>query len=185
MDGVSLALWPKEELGPYVGYLPQDVELFDGTLGENIERFALHDPEKLEKAVATAGLNDLISSLPNGLETELGSDGYCLSGGQRQRVGLARALYGDPQLIVLDEPNANLDKAGDAALRQALVAVKARGATLVLVTHRREILEVADLVLVLADGKQRLFGPRNQVFAQIQAARERHLESVQAKSKAA
>ncbi len=185
LDGVSLAQWPKEELGPFVGYLPQNVELFDGTLSENIERFAPHDPAKLEQVVSVAGLQDIIEVLPRGLDTMLGSDGMGLSGGQRQRVGLARALYGDPQLIVLDEPNANLDGTGDSALKQALLRVKARGATVLLVTHRREILEVVDLVLVLADGKQRLFGPRNQVFAQIQAARERHLKAIETKSQAA
>ena len=113
------------------------------------------------------------------------TDGHGLSGGQRQRVGLARALYGRPRLLVLDEPNANLDAQGDAALRQALLGAKARGATIVLVTHRREILDVVDSVLVLADGKQRLFGPRDQVFAQIQAARERHLKAIEARQQAA
>jgi ATP-binding cassette subfamily C exporter for protease/lipase len=185
LDGVSLALWPKEELGPHLGYLPQDVELFDGSLAQNIERFGEPDPEKLQQAVLDAGLQPLIASLPKGLDTLLGADGHGLSGGQRQRVGLARALYGRPRLLVLDEPNANLDSQGDAALRQALLGAKARGATVVLVTHRREILEVVDTVLVLADGKQRLFGPRDQVFAQIQAARERHLKAIEARQQAA
>ena len=185
LDGVSLALWPKEELGPHLGYLPQDVELFDGSLAQNIERFGEPNPEKLQQAIDDAGLQPLINNLPNGLETLLVTDGHGLSGGQRQRVGLARALYGRPRLLVLDEPNANLDAQGDAALRQALLGAKARGATIVLVTHRREILEVVDFVLLLADGKQRLFGPRDQVFAQIQAARERHLKAIEARQQAA
>ena len=185
LDGVSLALWPKEELGPHLGYLPQDVELFDGSLAQNIERFGEPNPEKLQQAIDDAGLQPLINNLPNGLETLLVTDGHGLSGGQRQRVGLARALYGRPRLLVLDEPNANLDHQGDAALRQALLGAKARGATIVLVTHRREILEVVDSVLLLADGKQRLFGPRDQVFAQIQAARERHLKAIEARQQAA
>ena len=184
LDGVSLASWPKEELGPHLGYLPQDVELFDGTIAENIARFGQVENDKLALAVAQAGLQDLIDTLPQGLETALGSDGHTLSGGQRQRVGLARALYGSPQVIVLDEPNANLDTAGDAALKAALQGAKARGATVVLVTHRREILEVADLVLILAEGKQRLFGPRDQVFAQINAARQQHLKAIEAKANA-
>ena len=185
LDGVSLFAWPKHELGPHLGFLPQDVELFDGTLAENIERFGDSNSEKLQAAIDAAGLQDLVGALPHGLQTPLGDDALVLSGGQRQRVGLARALYGDPQLLVLDEPNANLDADGDAALKASLLRAKARGATIVLMTHRKEILEIADLVLVLADGKQRLFGPRDQVFAQINAARQKHLQSVAAKSAAA
>ena len=172
LDGVSVSGWPKEELGPFVGYLPQDLELFDGTLAENISRFAPRNDEALAQAIDDAGLAPLIQSLPDGLDTWVGADGHALSGGQRQRVGLARALYGAPKLLVLDEPNANLDATGDAALSLALQRAKARNTTIVLMTHRREILQLADLVLILAEGKQRLFGPRDQVFAQIAAARQ-------------
>ena len=185
LDGVSLFAWPSHELGPYLGFLPQDIELFDGTLAENIERFGESNLEKLRAAIDAAQLQPLVDSLPLGLHTPLGDDAMVLSGGQRQRVGLARALYGDPRLLVLDEPNANLDADGDAALKAALLQAKARGAAIVLMTHRREVLEIADLVLVLADGKQRLFGPRDQVFAQINVARQKHLQSIAAKSAAA
>jgi ATP-binding cassette subfamily C exporter for protease/lipase len=185
LDGVSLALWPKEELGPHLGYLPQDIELFDGSVAQNIERFGERNAVKLQHAVDDTGLQPLLDGLPQGLETLLGTDGHGLSGGQRQRVGLARAFYGRPRLVVLDEPNANLDQEGDVALKEALLRAKGWGATILLVTHRREILEVVDKVLLLAEGKQRLFGPRDQVFAQIKEARARHLKSIQARQQAA
>lgn len=164
LDGVSVHAWNKDELGPYLGYLPQDVELFDGSVAENISRFGDLDPVKLSQAVQDAALADLISQLPNGLETELGTDGARLSGGQRQRIGLARALYGSPCLIVLDEPNANLDQAGDEGLSLALARARDRGATVVLITHRQEVIAQADLLLVMREGRPLVFGPREQVL---------------------
>ena len=167
LDGVSIAQWPKAELGPHIGFLPQDIELFDGTVAENIARFNEPDPAKLARAVELTGLTNLLADLPEGLHTQLGDDGARLSGGQRQRIGLARAFYGDPQLLVLDEPNANLDAQGDDALAAAIQGARARGATIVLITHRREILSLADLLLVLKDGRPVVFGPMERVLAQL------------------
>jgi ATP-binding cassette subfamily C exporter for protease/lipase len=167
LDGVSISQWPKAELGPHIGFLPQDIELFDGTVAENIARFNEPDPAKLARAVELTGLANLLADLPEGLHTQLGDDGARLSGGQRQRIGLARAFYGDPQLLVLDEPNANLDAQGDDALAAAIQGARARGATIVLITHRREILSLADLLLVLKDGRPVVFGPMERVLAQL------------------
>ena len=167
LDGVSVSQWPKAELGPHIGFLPQDIELFDGTVAENIARFNEPDPAKLARAVELTGLANLLADLPEGLHTQLGDDGARLSGGQRQRIGLARAFYGDPQLLVLDEPNANLDAQGDDALAAAIQGARARGATIVLITHRREILSLADLLLVLKDGRPVVFGPMERVLAQL------------------
>jgi ATP-binding cassette subfamily C exporter for protease/lipase len=167
LDGVSVSQWPKAELGRHIGFLPQDIELFDGTLAENIARFTEPDAERLEEVVAICGLDSLIDELPNGLNTQLGDDGARLSGGQRQRIALARALYGNPQLLVLDEPNANLDTQGDDALSAAILSAKARGATQILITHRREILTLADLILVLREGRPVVFGPKEKVLAQM------------------
>jgi ATP-binding cassette subfamily C exporter for protease/lipase len=152
-----------------VGYLPQDVELFDGTVAENIARFGEIDASKLEQAIEDTGLATVLADLPAGLDTQLGADGARLSGGQRQRIGLARAFYGQPQLLVLDEPNASLDQAGDDALSQAVSRAKARGATVVLITHRPEILAASDLLLVLKDGKPVVFGPTQTVLAEIKS----------------
>ena len=165
LDGADVFTWNKEELGSAVGYLPQGVELFDGTLGENIARFGEIDEEKLAEAIALVGLKPLIDELPDGYHTLIGEEGGFLSGGQRQRVALARAIYGNPSFVVLDEPNASLDQAGDQALMQTLMALKARGTTLVMITHRTSILPVADKILVLRDGQVQLFGPRDDVLA--------------------
>ncbi len=170
LDGADVFAWDKNELGPHLGYLPQGVELLEGTLAENIARFGEPSRAKLEAAARAVGLHEFIESLPQGYESPVGRDGAMLSGGQRQRVALARALYGDPVLVVLDEPNSSLDEAGDAALAQAIQALKARGTTFVVMTHRTSVLGVADKMLVLRDGAQQAFGPRDEVLAALSKA---------------
>jgi ATP-binding cassette subfamily C exporter for protease/lipase len=164
LDGAEVSQWSREALGPYLGYLPQDIELFDGTIAENIARFGEVDSAKVIEAAQLAGINKMILHFPKGYDTLLGSGGLGLSGGQKQRIGLARALYGQPALVVLDEPNSNLDDAGEAALVQAVRKLKAAGCTVVLVTHRPSILGAVDKLLFLKDGVQTLFGPRDQVL---------------------
>jgi ATP-binding cassette subfamily C exporter for protease/lipase len=165
LDGADVAQWDKAHLGPYVGYLPQDVALFAGTIRENIARFAEPDQAKVEAAAERVGLHEFICSLPKGYDTEVGDEGIYLSGGQRQRIGLARAIYGDPRLVVLDEPNASLDEQGEQNLRNCLLALKARGTTVVLITHRPSLLEISDAILILQAGQVAGFGPRDKVLA--------------------
>ena len=165
LDGVDVFTWDKTELGPYVGYLPQGVELFDGTLAENIARFGEIDSAKVEAAARAVGLHDTIMALPKGYDSPVGRDGAMLSGGQRQRVGLARAIYGEPVFVVLDEPNSSLDESGDAALASAITQLKSRGTTFVVMTHRTSVLAVADKMLILQDGQSRAFGSRDEVLA--------------------
>ena len=169
LDGASLYEWNKDELGPCIGYLPQDIELFDGTVAENIARFGKVDPDKVVEAAKQVDMHEQILRLPTGYDTPLGTDGSNLSGGQRQRIGLARALYGDPSFIVLDEPNSNLDDSGERALVEAIKALKAAGKTVVLITHRMSTLSVVDKVAVLADGVLAAFGPRDEVLKALQA----------------
>ncbi|MGX1125896.1 type I secretion system permease/ATPase [Pseudomonas sp. HLS-6 TE3448] len=164
LDSAEISQWSREALGPYLGYLPQDIELFDGTIAENIARFGEVDANKVIDAAQLAGINEMILHFPKGYDTLLGTGGLGLSGGQKQRIGLARALYGHPALVVLDEPNSNLDDAGEAALVQAVRKLKAEGCTVVLVTHRPSILGAVDKLLFLKDGVQHLFGPRDQVL---------------------
>jgi len=168
LDGASVFDWNKDELGPHIGYLPQDIELFDGTVAENIARFGEVDPEKVVEAARRVDMHEQILRLPMGYDTPLGTDGSNLSGGQRQRIGLARALYGDPSFIVLDEPNSNLDESGEKALVDAIRTLKANGKTVVLITHRMSTLAAADKVLVLADGALAAYGPRDEVFKAMQ-----------------
>jgi ATP-binding cassette subfamily C exporter for protease/lipase len=170
LDGADVFTWDKSELGPHVGYLPQGVELFDGSLAENIARFGVVEMDKVEAAARAVGLHDFIMALPQGYDSPVGRDGAMLSGGQRQRVGLARAIYGDPVFVVLDEPNSSLDEEGDAALANAIQVMKSRGTTFVVMTHRTSVLAVADKMLVLRDGQMQAFGPRDEVLAALQKA---------------
>jgi ATP-binding cassette subfamily C exporter for protease/lipase len=171
LDGVPLQSWDRVQLGSHVGYLPQDIELFDGTLAENIARFGKIESAQVIAAARSAGLHDMILRFPKGYDTPIGEAGALLSGGQRQRIGLARAIYGNPALIVLDEPNANLDDAGEAALVKTVQDMKAKGKTVILITHRPGILAVADRLLLLQDGRVQAEGPRDAVLAALQAAR--------------
>ena len=162
--------WSRHELGPYLGYLPQDIEMFEGTIAENIARFGEIDSKKVMAAATDAGLHDMILRFPKGYDTQMGEAGHMLSGGQRQRIGLARALYGRPCLVVLDEPNANLDDVGEAALVRAVQILKDKGSTVVLVTHRSGIVAAADQLLVMKDGVLHRQGPRDEVLAALRGA---------------
>lgn len=170
LDERPIAGWNRDELGPYIGYLPQDIELFEGSIAENIARFGEIDAQKVIEAATNAGLHDMILRFPKGYDTSIGEAGGLLSGGQRQRIGLARAIYGNPALVVLDEPNANLDDVGEAALVRAVQVLKARGSTVVLVTHRPGILAVADRLVILKNGTVQADGPRDAVLAALRNA---------------
>jgi ATP-binding cassette subfamily C exporter for protease/lipase len=168
LDGADVHAWPREDLGPYIGYLPQDIGLFEGTVAENIARFGPLDDAKIVTAARLAGVHDLVLHLPQGYETPVGVDGGALSGGQRQRIALARTLYGDPTLLVLDEPNSNLDEVGEAALVAAIAQAKARGATVIFVSHSARLIGVADKLLALREGQLNAYGPRDQVLTFLQ-----------------
>jgi ATP-binding cassette subfamily C exporter for protease/lipase/ATP-binding cassette subfamily C protein EexD len=167
LDGADVSEWPREQLGPHIGYLPQDVELFAGTVAENIARMGEIDGEAVIDAAKRANAHEMILRLPHGYDTPVGESGTALSGGQRQRIALARALYGAPQFVVLDEPNANLDGEGELALVRTMQALKEAAVTQVIVTHRPSLLAAVDTVLVLQDGLAQHFGPRNEVLPRL------------------
>ncbi|NTW63361.1 MAG: type I secretion system permease/ATPase [Chlorobiaceae bacterium] len=172
LDGNDIYQWDKEELGQYIGYLPQNVELFEGTIAENIARFGEPDEAKIEAACRMVGLERFIGQLPQGYDTRIGDEGSFLSGGERQRVALARSVYGMPKFIVLDEPNASLDEAGDAALLKAVQLLKAHGTTIIVITHRLNILGAIEQMLVLVDGQVQRFGTCQEVLAALQSSQD-------------
>jgi len=169
LDGTDIFAWDQDQLGPYIGYLPQEVEVFPGTVADNIARMGRPDPEKLEKAAGLSGMDRVIAELPQGEETLLETQGGVrLSGGQKQRLGLARALYGDPRLLVLDEPSSNLDEAGEQELMGTLQSIKEQtGSTCIMVTHKPQLLQSMDRILMLRNGRVALFGDKNEVFARL------------------
>ncbi len=167
LEGADIASWNREELGPFIGYLPQDIELFDGSIADNIARFKNADSEDIVAAARLAGVHDMILRLPNGYDTIIGGAGGILSGGQRQRIGLARAVFGCPSLIILDEPNSNLDDEGEKELVEALRRIKAEGSTIIVITHRTMVLQSVDKILVMKEGAAVSFGPKDQVLASL------------------
>lgn len=166
-DGANIEQWSPEKLGPYIGYMPQDVELFGGTVAQNICRFQEIDSEEVIEAAQKAGVHELILKLSDGYDTEIGSGGQALSGGQRQRIALARALYKRPKVVVLDEPNSNLDAAGEKALTEAIIKEKDSGSTVIVVSHRPSLLSCTDNILVLNEGRVVKIGPRDQILAEL------------------
>lgn len=170
LDGVDIYSWDKEELGPFVGYLPQDVELFDGTIAENIARFSNLDQIKIEEAAKMVGIHDFIMSLKNGYEQHMNDDAMNFSGGQKQRIALARAFYGNPKFIVLDEPNSNLDEEGELALIEAVKSIKLKGSTVVIITHKLNIVSNLDFMLILSQGQIKTFGPTEEILKKLKAS---------------
>ncbi|UUZ74663.1 type I secretion system permease/ATPase [Polaromonas sp. P1(28)-13] len=179
LDGADVYQWNKDELGPHIGYLPQDIELFAGTVSENIARFGEVDPEKVISAAKRTGVHEMILQFPQGYDTPLGDGGAGLSGGQKQRIGLARAMYDDPSLLVLDEPNSNLDEVGEQALVAAILDFRKRGKTLVLITHRTSAIGVTNKLLLLHDGMAKMFGPTAQVLTDLTKAAQQQAQATQ------
>ncbi len=172
LDGAEVFNWDREHLGSFIGYLPQDIELFEGTISENIARFGDIDPEQVVTAAKMADVHELILRFPEGYDTVIDASGGNLSGGQRQRIGLARALYGKPVLVVLDEPNSNLDEQGEAALEKALLQLKQKQSTVLIITHRNSVLSKVDKLLILKDGALAVYGPRDQIVAHLQQQKQ-------------
>ena len=164
LDAVELSDWNPDEFGPQIGYVPQEIEFFEGTVAENIARLGEINPEKVVQAAKLIGMHEIILSFPKGYDTELGETGFALSGGQRQRLAIARAFYGMPKYIVMDEPNANLDEVGESALVQAVSYLKSQGTTIVMTTHRPRLVSVVDSLLVLRNGQQVGFGPAEEMI---------------------
>jgi ATP-binding cassette subfamily C protein len=171
IDGAALSHWDNDQLGRHIGYLPQDVELFSGTIAENIARFSTVDESMVVSAAQMAGVHDMVQLMRNGYNTQIGDGGQSLSGGQRQRIALARALYGMPTIIILDEPNASLDSEGEAALMTTLERLKAARRTVILITHKTNILAMMDKILVLKQGQVQGFGERDEIFSKLLAPR--------------
>ena len=167
LDGADMNKWDRDDLGPHLGYLPQDIELFSGTIADNICRFSRLDSEKIIEAAKVAGIHDMILSLAEGYDTLIGPSSGALSAGQRQRVGLARAIYNSPKLIILDEPNSNLDDQGERDLLSALRKMKESGSTIIVITHRTSILSIVDKLLLLKAGMITNFGERDLVLKEI------------------
>lgn len=172
LDGADVHAWNKAELGPHIGYLPQNVELFEGTVAENVARFGEIDLDAVREAIERVGLVEAIEQLPEGLDSRIGDDGTVLSGGQRQRLGLARALYRNPKLVVLDEPNSSLDQAGDQILLDLVKKLRSEGVAVVAITHRNTLITVTDKIVLLRDGQVSMFGPRDDVIAALAKANE-------------
>jgi ATP-binding cassette subfamily C protein len=165
LDGAALDQWPTDRLGRFIGYLPQEIGLLSGSVAENISRLdAEPDPKQIVLSAQRAGAHELLLSLPQGYDTDIGAGGQRLSGGQRQRVALARALYGDPPVLILDEPNANLDAQGEQALVDAIRDAKSRGRTVLIMAHRPSAIAACDLLLMIDKGQQVDFGPRDEVL---------------------
>ncbi|PMP91991.1 MAG: type I secretion system permease/ATPase [Desulfurella sp.] len=176
LDGAEISTWDREDLGKYIGYLPQDVELLDGTVAENIARFGEIDSNKVIKAAQMAGIHEMILQFPEGYDTKLGTKGAIISGGQKQRIGLARALYNDPTLIVLDEPNSSLDDMGERALIYALLNLKKMKKTVFLITHRTPILAITDKIILMLNGSLQAFGPSQEILKALQAVNEQQAQ---------
>ena len=184
IDKADISQWDREDLGKYVGYLPQDIELFEGTVSQNIARFGEVEPEKVVEAASKAGVHEMILKLPEGYDTKIGPGGASLSGGQRQRIGLARALYNNPVFIVLDEPNSNLDDVGEAALVEAIKTLRAGGTTVVIITHRTNVLQATNKLALINNGVLELYGNTNDVLNAIAQKQQAAAGQAQAQAQA-